>query len=195
MNQRLRSDPRLVPRARAGADGGPRLLGFPAEFSDDAPPPRGRLVVLPCPDWVGGSAMGLAGLAAGLSLLMPWTHSDGPSGMTLAWRGFVALRDGFGDAVRGELWPPVAVVLGGVLLLLLGLLTVRPARTHRVSGVLALFLAIGTAAAVVVLLADAGWRVTELGLGAWFAVAVPVLGLLGALKAMLTAPRVTLVGR
>jgi hypothetical protein len=29
----------------------------------------------------------------------------------------------------------------------------------------------------------------------WFAVAVPVLGLLGALKAMLTTPRVTLRSR
>ena len=194
MNQRLRSDPRLVPPPRVGADGAPRILGFPTELPDE-PVPRGRLVVLPCPDWVGGSAMGLAGLAAGLSLLMPWTDSDGPSGMTLTWRGVEAFLDGFGVAVRGDLWPPVAVVAGGVLLLLLGLLTLRPARTHRVSGVLALFLAIGTGAAVVVLLADAGWPVSGLGLGAWFAVAVPALGLLGALKAMLTAPRVTLVGR
>jgi hypothetical protein len=83
-------------------------------------------------------------------------------------------------------------VLGGGLLFLLGVLLFLPARTHRVVGLLALLLASGTAAGVLFLVADADWRSIRFGSGMWFAVAVPVLGLLGALKAMLTTPRVTL---
>jgi len=40
-----------------------------------------------------------------------------------------------------------------------------------------------------------GWEIDRFGPGMWCAVAVPVLGMLGALKAMLTAPRVTLDAR
>jgi hypothetical protein len=67
-----------------------------------------------------------------------------------------------------------------------------PARAHRLLGVLALLVALATAAAVLVLLASSGWRVDRFSAGTWFAAAVPVLGLLGALKAMLTPPHVVI---
>ena len=86
-------------------------------------------------------------------------------------------------------------MLGGGLLLLLGVLLFLPARTHRVVGVLALLLASAAAAGVLFEVAHAGWSSAEFGAGMWFAIAVPVLGLLGALKAMLTTPRVTLRSR
>jgi hypothetical protein len=66
---------------------------------------------------------------------------------------------------------------------------VLPARTHRFFGVLALLVSLVAAAGVVVPLADIGWDVAEIDTGFWFAVAVPVLGLLGALKAMFTGPK------
>jgi hypothetical protein len=68
-------------------------------------------------------------------------------------------------------------------------------RGHRLLGVLALLVALAAAAAVVSLLADAGWVVDAFGPGMWCAVAVPVLGVLGALKAMLTPPLVSLEPR
>jgi hypothetical protein len=85
-------------------------------------------------------------------------------------------------------------VCGG-LLLLLGLLLLVPARAHRTVGVLALLVAVAAAAAVLVVLADGGWRLDRFGAGTRCAVAVAALGLLGALKAMLTPPRVTLAER
>ena len=50
--------------------------------------------------------------------------------------------------------------------------------------------ALAAAAAVILLLVEAGWATDRFGPGMWCAIAVPVLGLLGALKAMLTAPLV-----
>ena len=66
------------------------------------------------------------------------------------------------------------------------LLVVLPARSHRFLGVLALLVALVAGAGVLVPLADVGWRPDTIDTGFWFAVAVPVLGLLGALKALLT---------
>ena len=40
-------------------------------------------------------------------------------------------------------------------------------------------------------LARSGWDFGEFDLGFWFAIAVPVLGLLGSLKALLSGPKVT----
>jgi high-affinity Fe2+/Pb2+ permease len=83
------------------------------------------------------------------------------------------------------------VAVGGAVLVVLGLLLLRPARGHRVSGVLALGVALAVAAAVGARSVDAGWDARVLGPGVWCAAAVAGLGVLGALKAMLTAPRVT----
>ncbi len=84
------------------------------------------------------------------------------------------------------------MVLAGGLLLLLGLLLLIPAHAHRLLGLLALLVAMAAAVAVIVLFDTADWTIERFELGMWFAVAVPVLGLFGALKAMLTAPRVTI---
>jgi hypothetical protein len=89
------------------------------------------------------------------------------------------------------LWPPVVVVLGGAADLLLGLVLLRRARSHRPAGLLALLVTLAAAAGVVVPLANADWSVRSFGPGMWCAVAVVLLGGLGALKAMLTAPRVS----
>jgi hypothetical protein len=51
--------------------------------------------------------------------------------------------------------------------------------------------AAGATAGVLFRVADTGWLAVRFGTGLWFAVAVASLGLLGALKAMLTVPRVT----
>jgi hypothetical protein len=83
-------------------------------------------------------------------------------------------------------------VLSGGLLVVLGFLLLVPARTHRLVGVLALAVSLAAATAVVVLLADGGWGPDQFGPGLWCAVAVPILGTLGSLKAMLTAPVVVL---
>ncbi|HEV7187757.1 MAG TPA: hypothetical protein VGN28_07655 [Blastococcus sp.] len=50
-------------------------------------------------------------------------------------------------------------------------------------------------AGVLTMVADAGWTMAPFRYGMAFAVAVPVLGLLGALKAMLTFPHVTAESR
>ena len=87
------------------------------------------------------------------------------------------------------------MVLCGGLLVLLGFLLLVPARAHRLVGVLALLVSLAAAAAVVLLLADGGWGADQFGPGLWCAVAVPVLGALGSLKAMLTAPLLTVAPR
>ncbi|MGY1639122.1 hypothetical protein ACI78V_20950 [Geodermatophilus sp. SYSU D00742] len=154
-----------------------------------------RLVVLRRPERIGGSALLLAGLAANASLWMPWGEGLDTTGLALVWRGIDALPSGPAELLDSGLWQPPAVVLGAAVLFFLGLLLFRRARTHRFVGVLALFVSVGPAAAVLALLADTGWDVARLDLGTWFAAAVPVLGLLGALKAMLTTPHVTIQPR
>ena len=57
---------------------------------------------------------------------------------------------------------------------------------------LALIVALASAAAVALLIAESGLADDRFGPGMWCAVAVPVLGVLGSLKAMLTTPRVRL---
>jgi hypothetical protein len=96
------------------------------------------------------------------------------------------------EATLDVVWQPSVVVLCGGLLVLLGLLLLVPAHAHRLVGVLALIVALASAAAVALLIAETGLADDRFGAGMWCAVAVPVLGVLGALKAMLTAPRVTL---
>jgi hypothetical protein len=181
----------------------PTLLGFPAEFSEDDDrdePPLGEadphaalsspeLVFVRRADPFAAAALVLAGVAANVSLSLSWSPGEGPSGLSLVQRGVEAL--GSGELASGT-WQPVVVVLSGGLLVLLGLLLLVPARAHRAVGLLALVVSLAAAAAVVLLIADTGLADERLGPGMWCAVAVPVLGLLGALKAMLTAPLVRL---
>jgi hypothetical protein len=176
----------------------PTLLGFPAEFPEDddadppvdvAPPPA--LQVVRRADPIAAGALVLAGVAANVSLLLSWAPGAGPTGLTLVRRGIDALGSGV-QATLDVVWQPSVVVLCGGLLVLLGLLLLIPAHAHRFVGVLALIVALASAAAVALLIAESGLADDRFGPGMWCAVAVPVLGVLGALKAMLTAPRVTL---
>lgn len=194
-----------IPAARLIATEESTILGFPVD--DDTvggplpvtePPPAAdtvdhqvRVVALPRADPVAGVTLVLAGIAAAGSLLFPWRVDERESGSTLVRTGLAAVGSGFGDTGRSGLWEAPAIVIGGALLLLLGVLLFLPARTHRVAGVLALFLAAGVCTAVLFRVARTGWVPERFGTGMWLAVAVAGLGLLGALKAMLTVPRVT----
>jgi hypothetical protein len=196
--------PAYVAPHDAATDVGETILGFPAEFGDDdeeedEPPAEVTLpvdlVVVRHPDRVACALLILAGVAANVSLSLAWLSSGDVSGLSLVSRGIDLLGDDVGALFRTGLWQPVTVVLGGGLLVLLGIALLVPARAHRLLGVLALLVSLVTAAAVLVLFADADWRMERFGVGTWFAVAVPVLGVLGALKSMLTTPDVTLVPR
>ncbi|WP_409328807.1 hypothetical protein [Trujillonella humicola] len=122
----------------------------------------------------------LAGVAAAVSLALVWV--PGASGWDL-------VSDGFEDFDAGSWQPPVIVLAGGALLVL-GLLCLLPARSHKTLGVLALLATMAAAGGTLVALnaTEFTWDAFELGF--WFALAVPALGLLGSLKAMLTGPKV-----
>jgi hypothetical protein len=178
------------------ADDASAVAELPAEQPAAVPPePAIRLVVLPRADPLAGIALVLAGVAAAASLWVPWVEGDADTGSSLVVRGLTAVGSGLVALDRSGLWQPVAIVLGGVLLLLLGVLLFLPSRTHRVVGVLSLLVASGATAGVLFLMASAGWSTARFGPGMWLAVAVAALGILGALKAMLTVPRVTLKHR
>jgi hypothetical protein len=134
------------------------------------------------PDIAAGLLLVLAGVAAGISLLLPWLSDHDDRGLRLVRRGFEEL----GSLGESGFWQPLAVVLGGGVLLVLGLLMFLPARTHRFLGVVALAVTALAAAGVLVPLAQDDWRFGGFAIGFWFAIAVPVLGLLGSLKALLT---------
>jgi hypothetical protein len=131
----------------------------------------------------------LAGIAAGVSLLLRWLDGTPDRGWDLVRRGFTELGDGFGQLTSSGFWQPLAVVLGGGVLFVLGILLWLPARTHRTLGLLALFVSALAIAAVLVPLAREEWDAGRFGLGFWFGCAVGVLGLLGALWAMLKGPK------
>ena len=197
--------PGEVVRERA-VDPTPTLFGLPAEVveredapepvvePDEDPPFHQELVVLRRADRIGGSALVLAGVAANVSLFLSWSPGGEPDGLSLVEDGARVLVEGVPPAVPLSVWQPFVVVLSGGILVLLGLLLLVPARAHRLVGMLALLASLAAAAAVVVLVAGLGWRPDRFGPGMWCAVAVPVLGLLGSLKAMLTLPLVTLRG-
>jgi hypothetical protein len=200
---------RTIPAATArqlAAESEPNLFGLPAEIveEDDGTPSADDpepdllpadlgLVALRRADRFGAGALVLAGVAANVSLSLSWSPGEGPSGIWLVQRGVEGL--GWGAWTLGSIWQPFVVVLCGGLLVLLGFLLLIPARAHRLVGVLALLVSLGAAAAVVLLLVDGGWGADTFGPGLWCAVAVPILGALGSLKAMLTAPLLTIAPR
>ncbi len=173
----------LPPTPRlAESDPVPVGLGEILAVDADAPPgpaPAGSPTAAPArrADLVAGPLLLLAGVATGASLLVVWTHGGLP-GLDLVG---TALRDVREDPAS---WPPLAVVGGGGVLFVLGLLMYVPARTHRFLGVLALLACLAVAAGVLVPLADADWDVTHWAVGAWCAAAAGSLGLLGALTAL-----------
>jgi hypothetical protein len=199
---------RTIPAATAkelAAASEPTLFGLPAEIHRDDDtgerartdpaaetlPPDVGLTVVRRADRIGAAALVLAGVAANVSLSLSWSPGEGPTGLSLVQRGVEGLGLGAGEwALRG-VWQPFAVVLCGGLLVLLGFLLLIPARAHRLAGLLALVVSLAAAAAVALLMSEGGWGADQFGPGMWCAVAVPVLGALGALKAMLTAPLVT----
>lgn len=220
MTERLKSSRRSPHRATARpADPAPveepTILGFPVEFATDtgpaeipldtgpmevprsaaAPadsPARPALTVLRRPEAFGAGALVLAGVAANVSLILSWSPGQEPTGLTLVQRGGEALDSGIAESVRSDVWEPLVVVLSGGILILLGLLLLVPARAHRLVGLLALVVSLAASAAVLFLVSDVDWQADRFGPGMWCAVAVPALGLLGSLKAMLTAPHVSL---
>ncbi|TFV53537.1 hypothetical protein [Blastococcus sp. TF02A-35] len=150
-----------------------------------APPWSTERAVFRRSDPVAGLLLLLAGAAAGVSLLLPWLADDDATGLDLVRRGF----GGLGDVVDTGLWQPLVIVLGGALLLVAGVLVFLPARTHRPWGVLALVVSGLVVWAVLVPLVAAGFDLGFFDAGFWCAIAVAVLGLLGAAKALLSPPR------
>jgi hypothetical protein len=144
-----------------------------------------RPVAFRGPESLGGLLLLLAGIAAAISLPLHWVAGSDVTGWGLLAGGFRH----FGDIARSGLWQPMTIILGGGALFLLGVLMWLPARTHRFLGLLALVVSIAAAAGVLIPLADSGWHFDAFDLGFWFGMAVPVLGVLGALKAMLTGPK------
>ena len=137
------------------------------------------------PESLGGLLLILAGIAAAVSLVLEWLADGDDTGWELVRAGFEDL----GEIVDNGLWQPLAVVLGGGVLLLLGIMMWLPARSHRFLGLLGLVVSGVIVWAVVVPLADAGWELDFFGAGFWCAIAVAVLGVLGSLKALLTGKR------
>jgi hypothetical protein len=139
-------------------------------------------------DVLAGLLLLLAGMAAGVSVLLVWVNG-GATGFELVRGGLDDAREGAATLGDTGSWQSLAVVGGGIVLFVLGLLMYVPARTHRFLGVLALLVSLLVAAGVLVPLADGDWDLTRWAVGAWFTVAVGGLGLLGALKALSTGPR------
>jgi hypothetical protein len=167
------------------ATGATASYGAPDGAAATAPVYSDRPVAFRGPESLGGLLLILAGIAAAVSLFLDWLREPPENGWDLVRRGF----DDLGAAVDTGMWQPLAVVLGGGVLLLLGIALWLPARSHRFVGFVALLVSGVVTAAVVVPLVDAGWDVGSFGPGFWCAIAVAVLGLLGSLKALLTGPR------
>jgi hypothetical protein len=159
----------------------------PDRTADDqtAPQYSDRPVGLRGPESLGGLLLILAGIAAALSLLMDWLTGDDVSGWGLVRRGF----DDLGNIFENGQWQPLAIVLGGGVLLVLGLLMWLPMRSHRFFGLLALLVSLAVTAGVLVPFQDADWDLGFFGPGFYCAIAVAVLGLLGSLKAILTGKK------
>ncbi|SDG07361.1 hypothetical protein [Klenkia brasiliensis] len=177
----------VAPQPAPAAPQQPQTWRPPADQTT-APAWSTKPVAVRRPDSVASLLLLLAGVAAALSLLLPWVP-DGATGLELARRVVdQATTDWLGLFSTG-LWQPGAVLAGGAVLFLLGLLLLVPARAHRFLGLLALLVAGLVVAAVLVPLADRGWQPGRFAVGFWFALGTAGAGLLGALKALLTGPK------
>ena len=148
-----------------------------------------RPIAVRRPDVLGGLLLLLAGAAAGISLVLTWLSGRDDTGLDLFRQGIDDARDGWGTLIDTGFWQPLTVIGAGGLLLIIGLLLLLPAKRHRFLGLLALVISGLASAAVLVPLFQAKWDLGTFDIGFWFACAVPVLGLLGALKALLTGRR------
>jgi hypothetical protein len=165
--------------------GGATAYGASAPPEQTAPPYSEKPVAFRHPESLGGLLLILAGIAAGISLLLDWVDGEDVSGYSLVREGFEDLGGIFGNGM----WQPLAIVLGGGVLFVLGIAMWLPLRTHRFLGLLGLLVSAVVVAAVLVPLADADWDLGFFAIGFWFGIAVAVLGLLGSLKALLTGPK------
>ena len=180
--------------APVGAGGPGYAPGPPPPPPGYAPRPAPEYSTTPVrvrrPDSLASLLLLLAGIAAGVSLLLRWLPVSDLTGWDLVRRGLDDAADGgVAELFANGFWQPMAVVLGGAVLFVLGLLVVLPAHSHRFLGVLALLVSLVAGAGILVPLAAQGWDADSIDTGFWFAVAVPVLGLLGALKALFTGQR------
>ncbi|TQN41437.1 hypothetical protein FHU33_0805 [Blastococcus colisei] len=156
-----------------------------APAGDTAPDYSDRPVAIRGPESLGGLLLILAGIAAAISLVLDWLADGDISGWGLVRNGF----DDLGGIFDDGLWQPLAIVLGGGVLFLLGLMLWLPMKSHRFLGLLALLVSAAVTAGVLVPLADADWDLGFFGPGFWCAIAVAVLGLLGSLKALVSRRR------
>jgi hypothetical protein len=124
-----------------------------------------------------------------VSLLLSWLPGDDAKGWDVVRQGVDSFQQGVGQVFSTGFWQPLAVVLGGGALFVLGLLLLVPAKAHRTVGLLALLVSLAATAGVLVPLAYNGWDLGEFRVGFYFAIAVAALGLLGSLKALLTGPK------
>lgn len=182
-------DDELIGRADGGGRDGDGTAAAPVDPDATAPAWSDRPVAVRRPDTLAGLLLLLAGIAAGVSLLVVWVHGGG-TGWDLVRSGWDDVQQGPDRLADTGTWQPLAVVAGGAVLFLLGLVLFAPARTHRFLGALGLVVTLVVAAGVLVPLADAHWRFDRFTTGFWFAVAVAGLGLLGSLKALVTGPKV-----
>jgi hypothetical protein len=167
------------PGRPAGATAAQPTQQFPAATEPDYSP---RPVAVRGPDSLGGLLLILAGIAAAVSLPLRWLDDDDVSGWGLVREGFDDLGGIFGNGM----WQPLAVVLGGGVLFLLGIALWLPMRSHRFFGLLGLLVTGAVVAGVLVPLFQDDWDLGVFGPGFWCAMAVAVLGLLGSLKALLS---------
>src|SRR3569833_2180081 len=118
----------------------------------------------------------LAGIAAGVSLLLSWLPRDDAKGLDIHTLGATTIADkGGGEFFSSGMWQPLAVMLGGGVLFVFGLLLLVPSRSHRFLGLLALLVSFAVAAGVLVPLADKIWKLVEFRVGFYFAIAVAFL--------------------
>ena len=121
-----------------------------------------------------------------LALVLPWQTDPEHSGATLAGSVLDTLFRGEERFLLGrDPWSAFAVGAASLALFVLGLLLVLRPRWQRVVGGLALLAGLATSAALIAPLHRASWETTGIGLGFWLALAVPALGLLGGLAALL----------
>jgi hypothetical protein len=176
------TDPVPGPGGGPGAGPAPGATAVLPTTPDYSPRP----VAVRRPDVLAGLLLLLAAASAAISLLLRWLSGRDDTGLDLVRRGIDDAREGFGTVIDTGFWQPLTVVGGGAVLLVLGLLMLLPAKRHRFLGLLALLVSAAVAAAVLVPLFQSGWDLSTFDIGFWLACAVAVLGLLGALKALLT---------
>lgn len=140
-------------------------------------------VALRRPDSFAGMLMVVCGVAIGVSLLLDW------SGGTAGYDVFRAAFDQAGDFFNDGIWQALVIVFGAAVLLLLGLFAFIPSRSRRALGLIAFLVAAAMTAAVLTALIDVDFDLNAFEVGFWVVIGATALGLLGALKAVLTPPK------